>query len=496
VSRYPLSSALALLIALTILLTWPQALHLGTQVAAHDDPLFSIWRLAWVAHSLPMDPQHVFDANIFHPHLRTLAYSDCDAVRVAAGGAVALGAGQPILVYNVLLLAAIVSSGMGMFVLVRYLTNDPDAALVSAVIFTLLPYRIEHFMHLELHGPFGCRSHSGPSIAPSTSARRDSVSSPALLIWLQMISSVYYGAFLGVIVAALAGLLVASKPQQARGAVLPLAVCALVAAALTLPYAVPYIANAGELGPRDPGEIATFSAHLDSYFLTPQQNWLWGWTAFKVRRQRAPSVSRCGGDRPVPLRQARSPRDVWIYVTLAVLAAALSLGSNLPIYRWLNDHVWVSRGFRAPARFAILASCALAVVAGLVSRRSGGSSSRLHAARVAGYRARADRTGVRIGADDSRGRADEGTGRLQVSADLGSIRHRRIPDGRLRHDTAVHVRLDFSLAQARERLQRLHPAGLPRDTRAHAHVSRRRGDRAVDGARRPLRRRPPGVLRT
>ena len=45
-SRYPLSSALALLIALTILLTWPQVLHLGTQVAAHDDPLFSIWRLA------------------------------------------------------------------------------------------------------------------------------------------------------------------------------------------------------------------------------------------------------------------------------------------------------------------------------------------------------------------------------------------------------------------------------------------------------------------
>ena len=92
-----------------------------------------------------------------------------------------------------------------------------------------------------------------------------------LLIWLQMISSVYYGAFLGVIVAALAGLLVASKPPQARGAVLPLAVCAFVAAALTLPYTVPYIANARELGPRDPGEIATFSASLDSYIRRPSR---------------------------------------------------------------------------------------------------------------------------------------------------------------------------------------------------------------------------------
>ena len=37
-----------------------------------------------------------------------------------------------------------------MFVLVRHLTGSNDAALVSAAIFTLVPYRVEHFMHLEL----------------------------------------------------------------------------------------------------------------------------------------------------------------------------------------------------------------------------------------------------------------------------------------------------------------------------------------------------------
>ena len=363
-SRYPSSSALALLIALTILLTWPQALHLGTKVAAHDDPLFSIWRLAWVAHSLPLDPQHVFDANIFHPHLRTLAYSDAMLFESLLAAPWLWAGVNPILVYNVLLLAAIVSSGMGMFVLVRYLTGDPDAALVSAVIFTLLPYRIEHFMHLELQWTvwMPLAFWAVHRAIEERSVRFGLLA--GLLIWLQMISSVYYGAFLGVIVAALAGLLLASRPQQARGAVVPLAVCVLVAAALTLPYAVPYIANARELGPRDPGEIANFSAHLDSYLLTPQQNWLWGWTAFKFGGNELhlfPGVAAIG----LSLFARRQPRRaVWIYLTLAVLAAALSLGSNLPIYRWLNDHVWVSRGFRAPARFAIVASCALAVVAG------------------------------------------------------------------------------------------------------------------------------------
>jgi hypothetical protein len=355
---------LALLIGLTILLTWPQALHLGTKVAAHDDPLFSIWRLAWVAHSLPMDPQHVFDANVFHPHLRTLAYSDAMLFESLLAAPWLWAQVNPILVYNVLLLAAIVSSGMGMFVLVRHLTGDPDAALVSAVIFTLLPYRIEHFMHLELQWTvwMPLAFWAVHRAIEERSTRFGLLA--GLLIWLQMISSVYYGAFLGVIVGALAGLLVASKPQQTRGAVGPLAVCVLVAAALTLPYAVPYIANARELGPRDPGEIATFSARLDSYVLTPQQNWLWGWTAFKFGGNELhlfPGVAAIG----LALFARRQPRPaVWIYLTLAVLAAALSLGSNLPIYRWLIDHVWVSRGFRAPARFAILASCALAVIAG------------------------------------------------------------------------------------------------------------------------------------
>jgi hypothetical protein len=186
-----------------------------------------------------------------------------------------------------------------------------------------------------------------------------------LLLWLQMISCVYYGAFLGLIVAALAILLMMSQPQLASGAIVPLGLGVMVAAVLTLPYAVPYIENTRLLGPRDPGEVAMFSAQLDSFFLTPQQNWLWGWTAFKFGGNELhlfPGVAAIG---LALLALARRPRrQVWIYLALAALAAALSLGSNGTLYRWLHEYVWVFRGFRAPARFAILACCALAVLAG------------------------------------------------------------------------------------------------------------------------------------
>jgi Bacterial membrane protein YfhO len=365
VSRHPLLSASALLVALTVLLTWPQVLHLGTKVAAHDDPLFSIWRLAWVAHVLPTHPQHVFDANIFYPHVRTLAYSDAMLFEAVLAAPWLWAHVNPILVYNVLLLAGIVSSGIGMFVLARHLTGDLDAALVSAVVFTLVPYRIEHFMHLELQWtvwmPLALwavhRTFEEGSVRCGLLT--------GLLLWLQMVSCVYYGAFLGVIVVALAMLLMMAQPRLARGAIVPLALGVLVAAVLTLPYAMPYLENTRLLGPRDPDEVANFSARLDSFFLAPQQNWLWGWTASKFGGNELhlfPGVAAIGLGL---LALARRPRrHVWTYLALTALAAALSLGSNGTLYRWLNAYVWVFRGFRAPARFSILACCALAVLAG------------------------------------------------------------------------------------------------------------------------------------
>ena len=49
----------------------------------------------------------------------------------------------------------------------------------------------------------------------------------------------------------------------------------------------------------------------------------------------------------------------------ATLAVALSLGFNNPLYRVMYAYIWPLQGFRAPARFAILAGCTLAVLAGL-----------------------------------------------------------------------------------------------------------------------------------
>jgi len=75
-----------------------------------DDALFSVWRLAWVAHQLPRDPAHLFDANIFYPHRNTLAYSDAMLLVGAAAAPLFWSGVDPVRIHNAVLLFAFASS--------------------------------------------------------------------------------------------------------------------------------------------------------------------------------------------------------------------------------------------------------------------------------------------------------------------------------------------------------------------------------------------------
>ena len=337
----------------------------GPQTALHDDPLFSIWRLSWVAHALPTDAARLFDANIFHPHLRTLTYSDAMLLEASVAAPWLWARVNPVLVYNLLLLGGIVSSGLGMFVLARYLIGDADAALVSAVVFTLVPYRIVHFMHLELQWTVWMpltlwaihRAYNEVSLRFGALA--------GILLWLQILSSVYYGAFLVVIAVTLAMMLAAADPRRARAAIRPLGLGAMVMAVLTLPYAIPYIYSTRALGPRDPGEVANFSARLGSYVSAPRQNWLWGWTSFPYTGDELHLFPGLAAIALAVLGLIKGPRrHTRIYLVILTVAVVLSFGMHGPVYAWLYERVRPLQGFRAPARFAIFACCALAVLAG------------------------------------------------------------------------------------------------------------------------------------
>src|SRR5437867_4177959 len=95
---------------LTVVMTYPQAVHLGSRIGEHYDSLFSVWRLAWIAHQLPRDPLHLFDANIFYPAARTLAYSDALLLPALVAAPFLWARVDPVVVHNLLVMASFVAA--------------------------------------------------------------------------------------------------------------------------------------------------------------------------------------------------------------------------------------------------------------------------------------------------------------------------------------------------------------------------------------------------
>jgi hypothetical protein len=357
-------------VALACYLTWPQCVFLATRVAAHDDGLFSPWRLAWIAYALRTDPSRLYDANIFYPDRGTLANSDAVILQGALGSPLLWAGASPVMVYNVLLLGGIVASGCAMFVLARHLIGDDRAALVAAVIFMMVPYRVEHFEHLELQWAcFIPLTFWMVHRAFDESSFRHGVLA-GVFLWFQLIACVYYGVFLALMAVALTALLLMTTRRNRPDRILAgLMVGALAAAALALVSMRPYLENVSRVGLRASSEVSIHSAVFSSYFSAPAENWLWGWTSPMFHGDELhlfpgliAMALAIGGLAIAPRRTA------LVYGLVLLLAVEMSFGLNGWLYPWLLDRLTPLRGLRATARASIFAFAALAVLAGFAVR--------------------------------------------------------------------------------------------------------------------------------
>jgi hypothetical protein len=393
--------------ALTTVAFWPMPAQWLTHAHGHHDTLFNMWRLSWIAEALTTQPSRLFDPPIFYPATRVLAYSDA----VLLQGLIAtpwLAAGAPIVaVSNAIFLLGPWMSAMGMYLLVRdLLTEELQAgtgnrepatgnrepatgaqpapemvgpalrarpstvfwpAVIAGAIFGLLPFRIEHVMHLELQWsqwmPLACW-------ALDRTVRhgrvRDGVLA-AVFVLAQFLSCIYYGVFLVLTLALTAPLLLLGRRRASVMAIgRALLVGGVICAGPLLAYSAPYRANQQTFGGRGASEIDTWSATAASFIAAPPDNRLYGhtWSYAGMEGHLWPGLLAIVLA-AIGLWTARRRASTWMFGAALVASSVLAMGTHTPAYRLVLALAPIMKGLRAPARFGMIAALALAALAGV-----------------------------------------------------------------------------------------------------------------------------------
>ena len=407
--RRATAAALLLFVVLSLVLTYPLALHMADTVEDRQDALLNVWITAWDGHQLLSDPLDLFDANIFHSYPRTLAYSELLLGNGLLALPVTATTGNPVLGYNMALLLSFVLSGFGTYLLVLALTRSPGAGLVAGTIFSFSAYRMTNLAQAQLLTtqwmPFALLALLQLMRRP----RARHVATFVLFFCLQALSSFYYAILLAM---AAAGLVVwrfvvwiwlrardgAGDVIHLRRVAFYLLVAAVLCVLIILPFALPYFQVQRDLGfERSLADNEPFSASLRQYLMVPPGSAIHGrW----LPSDDTPVAGGYAVDALFPglvalalsvwgLVRGRG-RTRWFFLLLALASAVLSFGPRLYLapdqpagleiglpYAWLYAAVPGFKALRAPVRFDALVMLSLAVLAGYgVAAASGARKAR------------------------------------------------------------------------------------------------------------------------
>ena len=367
---------------LAVVLTFPLAAQM-THVGRIDnfDGDFGIWNVSWVARTLIADPAHVLDANIFYPHQRTLVYSETNL----GAGALAIPAywatRNPYFTFNFAFFLSMVLAATGGYYLVRYLVRDRRAAAISGIAFAFCAYvfaRTPQMQLLMTAGlPFSMLAFHRAADRPAAGR--------AVVLGLVMAAQVtfcgYYAVFAMLMVGFGTFVLAATRRLWTTlDYWKAIAIAAAVGVAGALPVLVPYMQLQQTTGfGRALDEARRFSADWQAYVASSSlaHRWIlkvighWNEVLFPgfvasifgiaglVIGLRTPTPDLIGSGEP------RLREVAILYGALGAIACWASFGPDAGLYTVLYRAIPPFALMRAPARFGIVVTLALAVLAGI-----------------------------------------------------------------------------------------------------------------------------------
>jgi hypothetical protein len=363
-------AVLGLFILLAVVHTWPLASAPG-RFSRNDnlDTLLGEWMLAWVAHQVVRDPIHLFDANIFYPERRTLAYSENLVVQSLMVAPISWAGGSPVLAFNLALIGGFALTGWAAAFVMRRWTGSWLAGIMSGSLMAFNAHTLTRLAHLQAQHleffPFVLLALDRLLASP----KRASALQLAGWFVLQSLTSIYFMVFTAVAIAAA----VAVRPREwlgprFRSFAPQAALAAGVAIAALAPFLLPYVLVSREQEgfSRSLDEVALYSAKLTDYLATggtlhfelwSRQFWQGDGLFPGVTATALTLVALATG-------VAISDRRARMGVAFGCVAFALSFGPKFPLYSVVYRLFPGMAAIRAALRFGQITLAGFAILAG------------------------------------------------------------------------------------------------------------------------------------
>jgi hypothetical protein len=366
--RAPRLALLLIFVVLAVVHTWPLAARpsLYSRLDTADAQL-NTWAMAWVAHILPRDPQRLFDAGIFYPEKRTLAYSEPLLVQGTLAIPILELGGSPVLAYNLVLLAGFALTGWATALLALRATGSLAAAVVAGSIAAFNAQSLVRLPHIQAqHLEFLLLA----LFALDRLLEHGRLSHALLLggaVALQGFASIYALIFTvwALACAAVVRLHEWLGPRRWRVA-LRLVAAAAFAAILLAPVLRPYYVLSKQYGlSRSVAESQQFSSTWTDYLYTGSRVHysLWSRAFDKSADANFPGFVALALAVVGLAGSLRSDRYVRMAAAIAAGAVFLSVAPRLPGFPWAHDHLPGVGAIRAYSRAGQIAMVAIGLLA-------------------------------------------------------------------------------------------------------------------------------------
>lgn len=377
--------------ALAVVMHWPLALHLGSDVPKDlGDPLPQAWQIAWGGNALQHQPLDYWQSNMYWPLENSLAFSDA-LVGYAPFGLIGEGFEAAIARYDLLFLLAYALAFVGTYLLARELGVGRPAAAVAGVAFAYAPWRLEQDGHMHVISSGGIPLALFLLVRGYQRGSVWTVFAGWLVATWQLALGFTLGLMLAYLLAALGVVLVLSwrRRRPSRGIVAASVAGAAVFAVMGLLLALPYqdVRDDHPESERTARTVAAFSGGPEMFLAASGLSTVWGPITEPVRDglDFVPEQTLFPGLLVLVLagfglsRASPFSKRLRIGLGTGVLAlAVLSLGFQTPShgvpypYRLLYEIAPGWDAIRTPGRLNTLTSLGLALLAAAGAHRFGG----------------------------------------------------------------------------------------------------------------------------